>query len=229
MTAFTRCASPREAVDRLEHEYKRSVAALRAALERYAKDRTSPAAERVTGAFVYPELRIIHRGAPLDFQHPPRAFARLHVPGTYAVTITRPDLFRAYLLEQLEPLVADYGVAIEVGRSSREIAYPYVLSDSEIDLKGASPAEIARYFPTTHLAHIGDELADGLLEREPGEPAPLALFDAPRTDFSLARLRHYTGTPPEHFQKYILLTNYHRYVDEIVRYAAEQAESGRAL
>jgi len=53
---------------------------------------------------------------------------------------------------------------------------------------------------------------------------PLALFDAPRTDFSLARLRHYTGTPPEHFQSYILFTNYHRYVDEFVRFAAAKLE-----
>jgi AMP nucleosidase len=35
--------------------------------------------------------------------------------------------------------------------------------------------------------------------RRPDRHRPLALFDALRTDFSLARLRHYTGTPPEHF------------------------------
>ncbi|STS91825.1 AMP nucleosidase [Klebsiella variicola] len=29
---------------------------------------------------------------------------------------------------------------------------------------------------------------------------PLSHFDARRVDFSLARLRHYTGTPAEHFQ-----------------------------
>jgi AMP nucleosidase len=38
-------------------------------------------------------------------------------------------------------------------------------------------------------------------------------------DFSLARLRHYTGTAPEHFQAYQLFTNYTRYVDEFVRWA----------
>ena len=48
-------------------------------------------------------------------------------------------------------------------------------------------------------------------------PRPLALFDGPRTDFSLARLRHYTGTPPEDFQHFVLFTNYVRYVDEFVR------------
>jgi AMP nucleosidase len=48
---------------------------------------------------------------------------------------------------------------------------------------------------------------------------PLALFDGPRTDFSLARLRHYTGTAPEQFQNFVLFTNYVRYVDEFVQFA----------
>ncbi len=47
------------------------------------------------------------------------------------------------------------------------------------------------------------------------------MFDGLRTDFSLARLRHYTGTPPEHVQRYILFTNYHRYVDEFVQWACK--------
>ena len=48
------------------------------------------------------------------------------------------------------------------------------------------------------------------------------LFDGPRVDFSLARLRHYTGTPAQHTQRYLLFTNYVRYVDEFVRWAVEE-------
>ncbi len=40
-------------------------------------------------------------------------------------------------------------------------------------------------------------------------------------DFSLARLRHYTGTPVEHFQPFVLFTNYTRYVDEFVRWGLQ--------
>ena len=36
-------------------------------------------------------------------------------------------------------------------------------------------------------------------------------------DFSLARLRHYTGTPAETSSAIVLFTNYIRYVDEFVR------------
>jgi len=227
MSGFVSCKTPEEAVDRLSAEYARSVAALRGALERFAREGHAPApVERASGAFVYPELRIIYRGARLPLP-PPRAFARLQGPGTYAVTVTRPDLFRPYLLEQLRPLITDYKVEIEVGRSSREIAYPYILDGGPaIDLKGAAPADLAAHFPTTNLSHIGDELCDGLHVQDRSEPLPLSLFDGPRTDFSLARLRHYTGTPTEHFQKYILFTNYHRYVDEIVRFASENLKAG---
>ncbi|MBP6554696.1 MAG: AMP nucleosidase, partial [Novosphingobium sp.] len=75
---------------------------------------------------------------------------------------------------------------------------------------------------TTELALIGDELADGIELSNPDQTIPLALFDGLRTDFSLARLAHYTGTRIEDFQRFILFTNYHRYVDEFVDWAGQQ-------
>src|SRR4030095_13709704 len=48
----------------------------------------------------------------------------------------------------------------------------------------------------------------------PAGPQPPAPFPAPRVDFSLHRLLHYTGTLPEHFQNFVLFTNYQFYVDE---------------
>ncbi|MEX0610446.1 MAG: AMP nucleosidase [Balneolaceae bacterium] len=41
----------------------------------------------------------------------------------------------------------------------------------------------------------------------------LFLFRAERIDISLDRLQHYTGTPAEDFQRYILFTNYDMHVD----------------
>src|SRR3546814_2075087 len=65
-----------------------------------------------------------------------------------------------------------------------------------------------------------DVCSSDLMEGE----RPLALFDGLRTDFSLARLKHYTGTPAEHVQRYILFTNYHRYVDEFVAWACAELQ-----
>ena len=208
-------------VDQLAAIYDESVANLRQALSKYVEDRTAPdARQRSRGAFAYPELRIDYSGkrpaAP-----PARAFARLNQPGTYATSIARPELFRDYLVDQLEHLARDYDVDISVGRSASEIPYAYVIENSGIHVGDIGTAELSRFFPSNELVHLGDEIADGVWESAPGEARPLALFDGPRTDFSLARLRHYTGTPAEHFQQFVLFTNYVRYVDEFVSVAID--------
>jgi AMP nucleosidase len=215
-------------VDRLDLEYRKSVEALRNALKTFLDGGPPPdPALRQAGAFCYPELRL---NWPAGHPYPRigRAYARMGAPGRYAMTVTRPDLFRDYLVEQLTLLKQDFEVEIEVGRSSQEMPFPYVLDgQANIDLADIGSAEIARHFPTTELAYIGDEIADGGWAADAARPRPLALFDGLRTDFSLARIAHYTGTPAEHVQQFILFTNYHRYVDEFVRWGCDQLKAGR--
>ncbi|MDB5449645.1 MAG: amn [Phenylobacterium sp.] len=220
MTSQTNAAG---IVDRLEHEYRASVEALRAALKAFLAGGAPPDPMlRKAGAFTYPELRLTWPPG-LPYPRIGRAFARIGSPGRYAVTVTRPDLYREYLIEQLTLLMQDFEVELEVGRSMQEIPFPYVLdAGADVALADIGSAEIARYFPTTELAHIGDEIADGAWMAKPEAPRPLSLFDGLRTDFSLARLAHYTGTPAEHVQQYVLFTNYHRYVDEFVRWSCER-------
>lgn len=212
--------TPQAALDRLETLYNQSVANLRQAVKAFLATggRAEPEA-RAAGLFAYPRLTVTWYGErPQNLET--RAYGRLSWPGVYTTTITRPDLFRAYLLEQLTLLADEYGADFRVEPSDQEIPFPYVLDGSDVVLDRTMTTAIARWFPTTELAHIGDEVSDGLWE--PGEDHPLAQFDALRTDFSLARLRHYTGTPVEDVQNFILFTNYHRYVDEFVRWATAQ-------
>src|SRR6185295_12423861 len=224
--AATTIADIPQVIDRLCEMYDESVANLRTALARYLKsgERPDPKA-RAEGRFSYPELRIDYPyGSPPSF--PPRAYGRLNQPGHYATSVARPYLFRKYLTEQLRCLLEDYRVEVSVGRSPSEIPYPYVLDGTDdLRLDGAQAADLAMWFPTTELAHIGDEVADGAWLQTPERPRPLSLFDGPRVDFSLARLRHYTGTPVQHTQRYILFTNYVRYVDEFVRWAVEELKA----
>jgi len=213
--------TPETIIAELIRIYDEAVATLRSDIAAFAAQGTLPPPERrEQNAWCYPELRLHYSGKETrpDLA---RAFGRLSHSGTYASTITRPDLFADYLREQLALIDADYEIEVEVGRSTQEIPFPYVL-DASAGLGTISPADIARYFPTTELAMIGDELADGIELGGPDDPIPLALFDGLRTDFSLARLAHYTGTAIEHFQRYILFTNYHRYVDEFVDWAGQQ-------
>jgi AMP nucleosidase len=210
-------------IDRLEAEYQASVGRLRADLKTFLATRVAPdPAIRAGGAYVYPGLRLTYvaKGPPPRL---PRAYARFSQGGVYVTTITRPELFRDYLSEQLALILADFEVEAEVFRSDQEIPFPYVLDGSlDLDVADLTAAELARHFPAADLAAIGDEIADGFWPPERRDTRPLALFDGPRADFSLARLAHYTGAPADDVQAYVLFTNYHRYVDEFVRWAAEE-------
>jgi AMP nucleosidase len=220
--------SPEAIVAELDRLYQAAASRLRADIAAYAADGTLPPAERRhDGSYAYPELRIHYEGVdrPSDVVH---AFGRLTAHGTYSCTVTRPALYADYLRDQLRLIQAGYDVRVEVVPSSREMPFAYVLEGEHgAGLNTISPLELARHFPTTELAMIGDELADGHDLADTGGRLPLSLFDGLRTDFSLARLAHYTGTAPEHFQRYVLFTNYHRYVDEFVHWAGTQLGNGR--
>ncbi|HAU22276.1 MAG TPA: AMP nucleosidase [Erythrobacter sp.] len=207
----------------LQETYDKAVATLRDDVVAFGtKGTIPPSRKREDGSYAYPELKIHFEGKG-DPKDRSRAFGRLEQSGTYATTVTRPSLFAPYLREQLELIAEDYEITLEVSRSSQEIPFPYVLDSEQVAaMTGVEPLEIAKYFPATDLALIGDELADGHDIKDPSPILPLSLFDGLRTDYSLARLAHYTGTSTDDFQHFVLFTNYHRYVDEFVDWAGRQ-------
>ncbi len=212
--------SVQETLAELVCVYEAAVSTLKADIAAFIKDGTLPPSDRrADRLWSYPELRVTYEGQEHGSASS-RAFGRLPGRGTYVTTVTRPHLFADYLAEQLALLEQEYVIDVSVVRSAQEIPFPYVLDGLAIG--AVTPAELAAHFPTTELAMIGDEIADAIDRNAPGDPLPLALFDGLRTDFSLARLAHYTGTSVEHCQQYILFTNYHRYVDEFVDWAGKQ-------
>ncbi len=145
-------------------------------------------------------------------------------PGVYETTLTRPDLFADYYRTQFELLLRNHGGPLEVGMSRQPI--PVHFSFAEHDhVEGTISAErrmlMRDLFDLPDLAAMDDGIANGTHEVGPREPLPLALFTAPRVDYSLHRLRHYSGTAPEHFQNFVLFTNYQFYIDEFVRMGQE--------
>ena len=208
--------SPEQAVDRLEALHAGAERAQRDALTRFAAGGPPPDAQE-RQRFRYPELRVVWTPTgPIPVTR--RAWGKFQAPGAYATTVTQPAFFRPYLLEQLQPLVAEYGASIHVTLSDQEMPYPYVLDrGDELAQSDASAVDLARYFPTPLLSAVGDEVADGLWTAGEGQALPLALFDAVRVDYSLRRLLHYTGSDWRHIQPWILLTNYQRYVDQFIR------------
>lgn len=97
--------------------------------------------------------------------------------------MARPRAYRWYLLRELTKL-AEKGAYIKVN-SSRKI----------VPMNDPS------------LLDNTDEDEWDITQKK------LFLFSPERIDLSLNRLEHYTGTKPEHFQRYILFTNYDMHVE----------------
>lgn len=191
---FETAASPAQAIDRLEALYRAAREALRGDLQRFFETGQAPTLEE-RARYRYPLLRVTYEPARLPVVRSQRGYAKFAVGGVHQTTITQPAEFRAYLLDQLTPLVEEYGATIETGVSHQEIPYPYALEGGdELGRGSITASDLARHFPTPLLSLVGDEIADGTFELIEGEPRPLALFDAVRTDYSLRRLVHYTGT-----------------------------------
>ena len=213
--------SPQAAVEQLISLHKNATHTLRDCLEAYFNHKAVPTVEQKK-QFCYPELRVTYTSSGLQ-PRIARAYAKFQGPGTYVTTVTQPQHFQRYLIDQLTHLVRDYDATIEVVLSTQQIPYPYVLEKgNEFGSGPITAAELALYFPIPDLALVGDEIADGQWEQKAYEPYPLALFDAVRVDYSLKRLQHYSGTHWGHFQPWILLTNYHRYVDQFIKWSIEQ-------
>ena len=213
--------TPEAAAEQLIALHAKATKALKTALDAYFDNRTPPTAAERSG-FCYPELKVTYTANGLQ-PSIARAYAKFQGPGVYVTTITQPAHFKRYLVSQLNHLVADYDATIEVGVSKQEIPYPYVLeSGNDLGKGDVTAAELALHFPIPQLALVGDEIADGQWEQSNGNPLPLALFDAVRIDYSLKRLQHYTGVHWKHVQPWILLTNYHRYVDQFIKWGIEQ-------
>jgi AMP nucleosidase len=209
---------PQAALDRVTAIYDQSIDHLRDSLHRFVGGETFARHVRAC----YPFVRV-HTDTVA------RADSRLSYgfvagPGTYETTLTRPDLFSDYYLEQFRLLLRNHGVRIEVGTSGQPIPVHFSFAEHDHVEGSLSPERrllLRDQFDLPDLGAMDDGIANGTHEPGPGEPHPLALFTAPRVDYSLHRLRHYTGTAPEHFQNFVLFTNYQFYIDEFVRLGRE--------
>ena len=215
------------AVARLEEIYERNTRFLRDRFEAYVNGGAFTTRVRAC----YPFVRMTtSTHARLDSR---LAYGFVAGPGVHETSVTRPDIFRSYLSEQIELLVNNHGVPVEIGESNEPIPIHFAYRrdiNIEAALTIADSSAFTRtlrdVFDTPDLAAMDDAIADGTLELPPGAPEPLSLFRAARVDYSLRRLYHYTGTDPEHFQNFVIFTNYQLYVDAFVQLCQQRLASG---
>jgi len=225
--AFTDAAA---AVARLEEIYERNTGFLRDRFQAYA--RGEPIATRVRAT--YPLVRVTTAThARVDSR---LSYGFVAGPGVRETTVTRPDLFRTYLTEQIGLLIENHGVPVEIGESDEPIPVHFAYRrDANIAAalsaggKPVTERPLRDLFDTPDLANMDDAIANGTLQLPPGAPEPLALFRAARIDYSLHRLYHYTGTDPQHFQNFVIFTNYQFYVDAFSRICRERMDAGHPV
>jgi len=110
--AFT---DARLAVARLEEIYERNTKFLRDHFEAYVNGAALTTRVR---AF-YPFVRVTTAThARLDSR---LAYGFVAGPGVHETSVTRPDVFRTYLTEQIGLLIKNHGVPVEIGESGEPI------------------------------------------------------------------------------------------------------------
>ncbi len=168
----------------------------------------------------YPEIRLTTTSyAKTDSR---LSYGHVAGPGSYSTTVTRPDLFRNYLIQQITLLVQNHGVAVTIGASETPIPVHFAVAGNpavSVPQEGVLDFSLRDVFDVPDLATTNDDIVNGVRLTHPDGSAPLAPFTAQRVDYSLSRLSHYTATEPRHFQNHVLFTNYQFYVDEFEAYA----------
>jgi AMP nucleosidase len=205
---------PAAALAQVRTIYEASINTLRQGVQQFVAGNTAVGRIRACYPFVRVHTDTVVRARSA------LAYGFVAGPGTFETTLTRPDLFADYYYQQFALLIKNHGVSLEIGTSAQPIAVHFSFADQEHFQASLSPDRrwlMRDIFDLPDLASMDDGIANGTYEAAPGHAQPLALFTAPRVDYSLHRLRHYSGTAPEHFQNFVLFTNYQFYIDEFVR------------
>jgi AMP nucleosidase len=210
-----------KALARITSIYEAAVERLQSGLRRFHAGGTVPG---LADAF-YPFVGLKLKASSLNLDGR-LAYGALHDPGVYGATLTHPLLFQDYYRTQLALLVRNHAVPLVTGISDRPIPLPFVVEEIGTGLSQAQLHQLQHLFPMPDLSYTDDDIANGTWRSSGREPAPLALFTAERVDYSLQRLHHYTGTHPEYFQRFVLLTNYQRYVEHFVAFARQAVQEG---
>lgn len=198
------------ALARIRDIYARSAGEVR---DRFASFAAGDRSGRPTREACYPYLGISVTPENLVYDSRP-SWGTLAYPGSFGTTLTRPDLFGDYYRAQIARLIDYHRVPVSVGISLRPIPLPFVVEEATTDIGPEDVRALGAVFALPDLANVDDAVANGTYRPAEGTPRPLSLFSAERVDLAVQRLHHYTGTAADHFQRFVLFTNYQRYVDE---------------
>ena len=156
--APSRFDDPAAALAQVRHIYDHSIAHLRHELMRFVAGETLSQRVRACYPFVRVQTSTVARA---DSR---LSYGFVSGPGVFDTTLTRPDLFASYYMEQFTLLRDNHGVSIEVGTSTQPI--PVHFSFAEHDhIEGSMSAErrllMRDLFDLPDLGAMDDGIANG--------------------------------------------------------------------
>jgi AMP nucleosidase len=212
-----------QAVEAIEAIYNAQVAYLRDAFDEFSNG-VMPKS-KTQGFYPYLKIEVTENSFKKLQSGSKHSYGFVTKPGVYETTLTRPDFFKYYYIDQISHLLKNHDVPVEVGVSDAPIPIHFALGE-DFHLENALSDEqieaLPNLFDQPNLEIMDDQIANSTYRVGEGRGSPLALFTASRTDLSLMRLKHYTGTKAEHFQNYVIFTNYQFYIDEFIKISNER-------
>ncbi len=221
---LVRCESAKQVVSRLVELYDHALADLSVRFDAYCDGTLD---DKTPQTPTYPYICAIVP-AEKSTQTSKLALGGIASESLHGATITRPALFAEFLSEELNRIITRFDAELYVGKSHTPMPLTFALEKATAALDAEKRANLQCHFYMPDLVSTNDDIVDGHRILQRFGVMPLSLFTAERTDYSLHRIQHYTATKPKHYQRYILFTNYQRYVDEFSEYAKGEVEAGRA-
>jgi AMP nucleosidase len=117
--APTRFTDPAQALAHAQALYQHGIQHLRQAMQRFVAGETFSDRVRACYPFVRIQIDTVLRTEKHEGAH--LSYGFVAGPGRYETTLTRPDLYGPYYLEQFSLLMRNHGVALEIGFSHQPI------------------------------------------------------------------------------------------------------------
>ena len=135
----------------------------------------------------YPEVRLtVTSHSKTDSR---LAFGHVVSPGSYAATITRPDLFGNYLIQQIGLLIRNHGLPVTVAGSDTPMPVHFAVasrSDLNVPQEGVLDFSLRDVFDVPDLTTVNDDIVNGVAPPWPDGSQHLAAFTAPRNTYGIA-------------------------------------------
>ena len=151
------CDSPKAALERLKELYAEAIAEVEKRFTEYGQGKLKPnGGEAPTYPYLCAEVP-----AEKASQTSSLALGRIAATSLHGASITHPELFEPYLLDQLRRIIERYSARLFVGRSRTPIPIVFALEQATAQLSPDQRAGLQYHFHTPNLIATNDDIVDG--------------------------------------------------------------------